>query len=53
MKPIITTFVLALAFVLGGCSNTWSGVKQDTKNAGQATGKGIEKTGEKIQEISK
>ena len=53
MKKIAVFISLALAFALTGCGNTWSGVKQDTKRAGQATGHGIEKAGEKIQEISK
>ena len=54
---------LALSLTLAGC-NTWQGVKQDAKEAGQATGRGIEKAGqaagrgvekagEKIQDISK
>ena len=29
--------ILALIFVFSGCSNTWSGVKQDTKEAGEWT----------------
>jgi len=53
MKKTVAFISLALAFALTGCGNTWSGVKQDTKRAGQATGQGIEKAGEKIQEISK
>jgi predicted small secreted protein len=43
--------MLAVAFSLSAC-NTWSGVKQDAKEAGQATGRGLEKAGEKVQEIS-
>lgn len=43
--------VFALAFSLTAC-NTWSGVKQDAKEAGQATGQGLEKAGEKLQEAS-
>ncbi len=43
--------MFAMVFSLSAC-NTWSGVKQDAKEAGQATGRGIEKAGEKIQEIS-
>ena len=42
--------LFAAAVTLTGCSNTWYGVKQDTKEAAQATGRVIEKTGEKIQE---
>lgn len=52
MKKTTALLALALAFVLTGC-NTWTGVKQDAKDAGQATGKGIEKAGEKIRDISK
>ena len=43
--------MLAGAFSLSAC-NTWSGVKQDAKEAGQATGRGLEKAGEKVQEVS-
>lgn len=43
--------VFALAFSLTAC-NTWSGVKQDAKEAGQATGRGLEKAGEKLQNAS-
>lgn len=43
---------LALSLSLVGC-NTWSGVKQDAKEVGQAAGKGIEKAGEKVQDIAK
>jgi predicted small secreted protein len=42
----------ALSLTLTAC-NTWSGVKQDAKEAGQAAGKGIEKAGEKIQDVAK
>ena len=53
MKSLSLVLAFAAALVLAGCSNTWSGVKQDTKNAGQATGQAIEKTGEKIKDVSK
>jgi predicted small secreted protein len=51
MKTVACTFavVLSLSFLVG-CGNTWTGVKQDTKEAAQATGRVIEKAGEKIQE---
>ncbi|MBS0466654.1 MAG: entericidin EcnAB [Proteobacteria bacterium] len=52
MRKIAAFTVMALSLVLAGC-NTWSGVKEDAKEAGQATGKGIEKAGEKIRDISK
>jgi predicted small secreted protein len=47
---IATAFVIALSAT--GC-NTWSGVKQDAKEVGQAAGQGIEKAGEKIKEVAK
>ncbi|GAB1385679.1 hypothetical protein MASR1M59_08270 [Melaminivora sp.] len=51
MKPTIALLLCSL-LALSGC-NTWTGVKQDAKQAGQATGKGIERAGEKIQDIAK
>ena len=52
MKKIATLMgTIAVVLAVAGC-NTWSGVKQDAKQAGQATGKGIEKAGEKIQQVS-
>lgn len=53
MKRIawITT-AMAMVFALAAC-NTWSGVKQDAKEVGQAAGKGLEKAGEKIQGVAK
>jgi len=46
---IISVFMLSHAFALGGCSETWSGVKKDTGDNMQTTGSAIEKTGEKIK----
>ena len=54
MQKFFTPIALAaLVLALSGCGNTRYGVKEDTKRAGQATGQGIEKAGEKIQEIAK
>ena len=54
MQKFFTPIALAaLVLALSGCGNTWYGVKEDTKRAGQATGQGIEKAGEKNQEIPK
>lgn len=47
---IATAFALSLT--LAAC-NTWTAVKQDAKEVGQAAGKGIEKAGEKVQDIAK
>lgn len=48
----IIAAAFALSLTLAAC-NTWSGVKQDAKEVGQAAGKGIEKAGEKVQDIAK
>lgn len=53
MKSIALVFaVLAFSVSVTAC-NTWSGVKQDAKEAGQAAGQGIEKAGEKIKDVAK
>ena len=46
---------IALGFVLAttACSETWSGVKHDTKDNVESVGKGVEKDGEKIQDSVK
>lgn len=46
---------IALAIVLAttACSETWRGVKHDTKDNVETVGKGVEKAGEKIQESVK
>ena len=49
-RNTLVAALLASLVAVSGCSNTWYGVKQDTKEAAQATGRVIEKTGEKIQE---
>jgi predicted small secreted protein len=47
-------FIAALALLgLIGCSNTWSGVKQDTRQNVDAVGQGVEKAGEKIQDAAR
>ena len=40
--------VLLLTFTLAACSNTWSGVRQDTGQAMEATGQAIEGAGEAV-----
>ena len=53
MKTIaILASAIVMALSISGC-NTWAGVKQDVKQAGQAAGSGIEKAGEKVQGVSK
>ena len=52
MKTIaILASAIVMALSISGC-NTWAGVKQAVKQAGQAAGSGIEKAGEKVQEVS-
>ena len=51
MKTFLALIATSALLLLSGC-NTWSGVKQDAKEAGTAAGKGIEKAGEKIRDVS-
>lgn len=44
---------LATCLTLAACSSTWSGVKEDSKEIGHSVGKGLEKAGEKIQDMTK
>ncbi|MFO6421196.1 entericidin EcnAB [Hylemonella sp. W303a] len=54
MKRITLCFgAVATCLVLAACSSTWSGVKEDSKEIGHSVGKGLEKAGEKIQEMTK
>lgn len=54
MKRIALCFtILATCLVLAACSSTWSGVKEDSKEIGHSVGKGLEKAGEKIKDITK
>lgn len=43
---ILLSFV---PFVLAACGDTWRGVKEDTRDNTAATGRAVEKTGDKIQ----
>ncbi len=40
--------LMALA-LLGACSSTWGGVKEDTRDNVKAVGQGVQKAGEKIE----
>ena len=40
---------LLLAFGAASCSETWEGVKEDTKENVKTTGEGIQKAGENIE----
>jgi predicted small secreted protein len=45
---ILTATVLAVA--LSGCGDTWQGLKKDTGDNLEATGKAVEEAGEKIKD---
>ena len=51
-KIVLSAFILVTSLSLTAC-NTWSGVKEDAKAVGHATGDGLEKAGEKIKDIAK
>lgn len=44
---------LGIGVALTACSQTWSGVQQDTRENVETVGRGVEKAGEKIQESVK
>ena len=51
MKKLTTgVFVALFAIFLAGCSSTWEGVKEDTGDNMEATGKAIEEAGGKVKE---
>ncbi len=39
--------------IVAACSDTWSGVKKDTKDNVEATGEAMQKTGEAIEDSVK
>ena len=41
---------MLFAAVLTGCGDTWQGVKKDTGDNLEATGKAVEKSGKKVKE---
>lgn len=49
---LAVALVLAAGLIglVAGCGDTWSGLKQDTRENAAAVGRGIEKGGQKIQE---
>lgn len=46
---VATLSIVALVGALAGCSNTWEGLKKDTGNNMEATGKALEKGGESVK----
>ena len=50
MKKLIAfASVILVAVVMSGCGDTWSGLKKDTGENMEATGKAIEDAGEKVK----
>ncbi len=43
-----TVAIAVFSFTITGCSNTWQGLKKDTKKAGKAVEKTYKKTKKKI-----
>ena len=48
-RLINALFILSITVAVGACGDTWSGVKKDTGENLKATGKAIEKAGEKVK----
>lgn len=47
----LLTFI-AVIFILASCSNTWEGIKEDSREVGQAIGDAAETVGKKIKEAT-
>jgi hypothetical protein len=51
LKKLAAVLLSAMLIVaLSGCGDTWQGVKKDTGDNLEATGKAVEKAGEKVKE---
>lgn len=50
LRPLIAVLMLT---GLAACGDTWSGVKQDTRDNVNTVGQGVEKAGEKIQQSTR
>jgi predicted small secreted protein len=50
---IFTVLLVLGALSASACRNTYNGVKADTKNAVHKTGHGVERTGEKMENVGK
>lgn len=51
LKNLAVVLVSAvLITTLSGCGDTWQGVKKDTGDNIEATGKAVEKAGQKVKE---
>jgi len=48
-RLMISLFVLSFATGLAACGDTWQGVKKDTGDNLETTGKAIENAGEKVK----
>lgn len=49
-RLIISLCMLSFVSAVGGCSDTWHGVKKDTGDNMQTTGQAIDDAGEKVKE---
>ena len=45
-----TAFLFIFSLAISGCSNTWTGIKKDTKKAGEAVEDTYEKTKKKLED---
>ena len=52
-RSVCAGIALGVVLATTACSETWRGVKRDTKDNVESVGKGVEKAGEKIQESVK
>ncbi len=53
MRRILSlVFLTAFGLALAGCGDTWNGFKEDTGQNTAATGKAIQKAGDKIEDTA-
>ncbi len=48
-RTLAVLSVLAMAVSISACGDTWRGVKQDTGDNLETTGKALERSGEKVK----
>jgi predicted small secreted protein len=50
LRLAVLAVLAGLSLGVAACSNTWAGLKEDTRENTAAVGRGMEHTGEKVQQ---
>ena len=51
-RSLALVAIMGVTLGLSACGDTWSGIKEDTSDNTAAVGRGVEKTGEKVQDAA-